>query len=426
MIDQKPSSVDGPIVELRGVAKSYGAVRALHDGDIALRAGEVRALMGENGAGKSTLVKVLGGVVRRDDGEMLVDGAAADFHSPHDARDAGHRGDLPGADALPRPQRRGERRHGLPPARLAAADRPRRDAAHGAGPARPARRAARPRAPRPRPLDRRPADRRDRQGAQLRRPRPDHGRADRRALRPRGRAAVRGRPRAARGGRGDPLHLAPARRGVRDLRHRHGDARRRRRARRADRGHDAGRDGAADGRARAERALPEAGHAGRRHGAERPAAHARGRVHRRELRGPRRRGRRARRAGRRRAQRGGARDLRDRQARRRPRRGRRQAARRRPPARGDARRDRLRARGPPPAGPRDGPLDRPQRDDDPHRQARALRADPARRRERARARVGRPGCSCASTGSTTPRASSPAATSRRSCSRSGSPPSRGC
>jgi rhamnose transport system ATP-binding protein len=89
LIDQKPSSVDGPIVELRGVAKSYGAVRALHDGDIALRAGEVRALMGENGAGKSTLVKVLGGVVRRDDGEMLVAGDPVDFHSPHDARDAG-------------------------------------------------------------------------------------------------------------------------------------------------------------------------------------------------------------------------------------------------------------------------------------------------------------------------------------------------
>ena len=89
MVDQKPSSVDGPIVELRGVAKSYGAVRALHDGDLSIRAGEVRALMGENGAGKSTLVKVLGGVVRRDDGEMLVDGAAVDFGSPHDARDAG-------------------------------------------------------------------------------------------------------------------------------------------------------------------------------------------------------------------------------------------------------------------------------------------------------------------------------------------------
>ena len=45
--------------------------------------------MGENGAGKSTLVKVLGGVVRRDAGDMLVDGEPVDFHSPHDARDAG-------------------------------------------------------------------------------------------------------------------------------------------------------------------------------------------------------------------------------------------------------------------------------------------------------------------------------------------------
>jgi len=84
MIDQK-----APLVELRAASKSYGAVRALRDGDIALRPGEVRALMGENGAGKSTLVKVLGGVIRRDAGDMLVDGAAVDFHSPHDARDAG-------------------------------------------------------------------------------------------------------------------------------------------------------------------------------------------------------------------------------------------------------------------------------------------------------------------------------------------------
>ena len=77
------------MVELRDASKSYGAVRALRDGNLALRPGEVRALMGENGAGKSTLVKVLGGVIRRDSGEMLVDGAAVDFHSPHDARDAG-------------------------------------------------------------------------------------------------------------------------------------------------------------------------------------------------------------------------------------------------------------------------------------------------------------------------------------------------
>ena len=78
-----------PVVELREATKSYGAVRALHDGNLTLRPGEVRGLMGENGAGKSTLVKVLGGVIRRDAGEMLVEGASVDFHSPHDARDAG-------------------------------------------------------------------------------------------------------------------------------------------------------------------------------------------------------------------------------------------------------------------------------------------------------------------------------------------------
>ncbi|MEA2321957.1 MAG: rhamnose transport system ATP-binding protein [Solirubrobacteraceae bacterium] len=78
-----------PILELRDAAKSYGAVRALRDGTLALRPGEVRALMGENGAGKSTLVKLLAGVIRLDDGAMLVDGEPVDFHSPHDAGDAG-------------------------------------------------------------------------------------------------------------------------------------------------------------------------------------------------------------------------------------------------------------------------------------------------------------------------------------------------
>src|SRR4051794_23871257 len=82
-------STNDPIVELRDAAKSYGAVRALRDGNLVLRSGEVRGLIGENGAGKSTLVKVLGGVVRRDAGDMLARGETVDFHSPHDARDAG-------------------------------------------------------------------------------------------------------------------------------------------------------------------------------------------------------------------------------------------------------------------------------------------------------------------------------------------------
>src|SRR5215210_5544050 len=78
-----------PLLALDAASKSYGAVHALRDGTIALRPGEVRALVGENGAGKSTLVKLLGGVVRLDDGRMLVDGSPVDFHSPTDARDAG-------------------------------------------------------------------------------------------------------------------------------------------------------------------------------------------------------------------------------------------------------------------------------------------------------------------------------------------------
>jgi rhamnose transport system ATP-binding protein len=78
-----------PIVALRGASKSYGAVHALREADIALRAGEVRGLVGENGAGKSTLVRLLAGVQRPDSGLVLVDDNEVDLHSTADARDAG-------------------------------------------------------------------------------------------------------------------------------------------------------------------------------------------------------------------------------------------------------------------------------------------------------------------------------------------------
>ncbi len=78
-----------PILALENAEKSYGAVRALREGTLSLRAGEVRALVGENGAGKSTVVKLLAGVIRLDGGEMRVDGEPVDFHSPTAARDAG-------------------------------------------------------------------------------------------------------------------------------------------------------------------------------------------------------------------------------------------------------------------------------------------------------------------------------------------------
>ncbi|HEY7074544.1 MAG TPA: sugar ABC transporter ATP-binding protein, partial [Solirubrobacteraceae bacterium] len=77
------------ILALEGASKSYGAVRAARGVDIALPAGEVRALAGENGAGKSTIVRMLAGVQRPDSGRVLVDGQPAVFGGPADARDAG-------------------------------------------------------------------------------------------------------------------------------------------------------------------------------------------------------------------------------------------------------------------------------------------------------------------------------------------------
>jgi rhamnose transport system ATP-binding protein len=84
-----PPAQATPLLALDKATKSYGAVHALRDGTLAIRPGEVRALLGENGAGKSTLVKVLGGVTQPDAGTLSLDGAPVVFHNPTDARDAG-------------------------------------------------------------------------------------------------------------------------------------------------------------------------------------------------------------------------------------------------------------------------------------------------------------------------------------------------
>ncbi|MFJ2766970.1 sugar ABC transporter ATP-binding protein [Streptomyces sp. NPDC087300] len=78
-----------PVLAVRGLSKSFGAVRALRDVSLELHAGEAHALAGENGAGKSTLIKTLAGVHRPDTGVLTLDGEPVVFHGPADARDAG-------------------------------------------------------------------------------------------------------------------------------------------------------------------------------------------------------------------------------------------------------------------------------------------------------------------------------------------------
>lgn len=77
------------LLEATEVAKSYGAVVALRSASLAVRPGEVHALMGANGAGKSTLVKILTGAVRPDSGHIAVRGLKRAIHSPAEARRGG-------------------------------------------------------------------------------------------------------------------------------------------------------------------------------------------------------------------------------------------------------------------------------------------------------------------------------------------------
>jgi len=74
-----------PLLELRGLDKSFGPVQVLRNVDFTARAGEVTALVGDNGAGKSTLVKCIGGIYPIDSGEYYFDGKTVSVHSPRDA-----------------------------------------------------------------------------------------------------------------------------------------------------------------------------------------------------------------------------------------------------------------------------------------------------------------------------------------------------
>jgi ribose transport system ATP-binding protein len=79
----------GPVLQVEGVSKHYGGVRALESVRLACERGRIHALLGENGAGKSTLIKILSGVVQPDAGSITIDGKPMTFPTPNAAMDAG-------------------------------------------------------------------------------------------------------------------------------------------------------------------------------------------------------------------------------------------------------------------------------------------------------------------------------------------------
>ena len=219
-----------PLLAVRGVSKSFGAVAALQRRLVLdLYAGEAHALVGRE---RRRQVDARQDPRRRAPPRRRHDHArrrARRLRRPGRRPGRRHRGHLPGADALPRPVRRREHLHGPAAARAAcaastaAAMRDHATASCSPGsactstPTGPARGLS-------------IADQQLVEIAKalsLRRPGPGHGRADRRAVRRRGRAAVRGGPLAARRGRRRAVHLAPLRRDLRALPAGHDHARRR-------------------------------------------------------------------------------------------------------------------------------------------------------------------------------------------------------
>ncbi|MBO4208732.1 ABC transporter ATP-binding protein [Micromonospora echinofusca] len=82
---EQPAGTRRPALRLRGIRKAYGPVVACDAVDLTVHTGEIHGLLGENGAGKSTLMKILLGLVPRDDGLILHHGRPVAIASPHEA-----------------------------------------------------------------------------------------------------------------------------------------------------------------------------------------------------------------------------------------------------------------------------------------------------------------------------------------------------
>ncbi len=81
--------MEQPALEVRNISKYFGNVIALKDISMTVRPGEVHCLLGDNGAGKSTMIKILSGVHKADQGEIILDGERVTFASPAEALDRG-------------------------------------------------------------------------------------------------------------------------------------------------------------------------------------------------------------------------------------------------------------------------------------------------------------------------------------------------
>jgi ABC-type sugar transport system ATPase subunit len=79
------ASVDEPLLKVRGLSKSFGAVQALHDVNVDVPAGQVTSLQGDNGAGKSVLIKCISGIFEPDRGQLFWEGKPVRIRSAHDS-----------------------------------------------------------------------------------------------------------------------------------------------------------------------------------------------------------------------------------------------------------------------------------------------------------------------------------------------------
>jgi simple sugar transport system ATP-binding protein len=88
-VDARANTQSASVLQLDGISKDFGAIRALHDIGLTVNAGDVVGLMGDNGAGKSTLVKIIAGNFHPTHGKIHFDGAEHRFDRPLDARTVG-------------------------------------------------------------------------------------------------------------------------------------------------------------------------------------------------------------------------------------------------------------------------------------------------------------------------------------------------